>query len=67
MPHGEEILGLKGYEIKEIQSRGQQVNVWVRYTGPIRCPHCAGKELRLTDRFTRRLGYASVHLAFRSP
>ena len=53
MPHDEEILGLRGYEIKEICKDEGAVKVRARYTGPARCPHCGGDRLRKKDRFTR--------------
>ena len=53
MPHDEAILGLPGYEIKEIRREGRRVIVSARYTGPARCPDCGGDRLRKKDRFTR--------------
>lgn len=55
MPHDAEILGLKDYEIKNIQRVGRCLHVQARYTGPVKCPHCGGTELRKKDRFIRKL------------
>lgn len=59
MPHDETILGLSGYEIKEICTEGRSVVVRARYTGPARCPHCGGERLRNKDRFTRTVRHES--------
>ena len=55
MPHSAKILGLKDYEIKDMQHHGRGTVVWARYTGPRRCPHCEGEDLRLKDSFEREL------------
>ena len=52
MPHETSILGLSGYEIKEIEGQNQVI-LQVRYTGPVSCPHCQGESLRNKDRFIR--------------
>jgi len=54
MPHDKTILGLRDYEIKEIEGQNQMV-VRARYTGPSRCPHCQGERLRVKDSFVRRV------------
>ena len=55
MPHDAEILGLKDYEIKDIQRDGRKVVIQARYTGPVSCPHCGNGRLRKKDRFIRKL------------
>jgi transposase len=55
MPHEASILGLPNFEIKDIRHHHQQVNIHVRYTGHVCCPHCASTYLRKKDRFTRKL------------
>ena len=52
MPHDRSILGLNDYEIKEIEGQNHVI-LQVRYTGPIRCPHCQGESLRNKDSFIR--------------
>jgi transposase len=52
MPHDWNILGLSDYEIKEIEGQNQVI-LQVRYTGPVRCPHCLGESLRNKDSFIR--------------
>lgn len=59
MPHGEDILGLPGYQIKEIKRRYGQVEIWARHAGPICCPHCQGQRLRKKDRFERCVRHES--------
>ena len=59
MPHDETILGLPGYEIKEIWRRQGMICVSARYTGPIRCVHCGSRDLRKKALFTRRLRHES--------
>jgi transposase len=59
MPHEAEILGLKDYEIKDIQRDGQRVMIQARYTGPVSCPRCAGTRLRHKDTFIRKLRHES--------
>lgn len=55
MPHEAEILGLKGYEIKNIEWRGSIVDLDVSWTGEIHCPHCGSGDLRNKDRYIRHL------------
>jgi transposase len=55
MPHDAEILGLKDYEIKDIQRDGRRVTIQARYTGPVSCPHCGCGRLRKKDKFIRKL------------
>jgi transposase len=59
MPRDEAILGLSGYEIKDISKEDRAVVVSARYTGPARCPHCGGERLRNKDRFTRTVRHES--------
>jgi transposase len=59
MPQDEEILGLKGYEIKDIRRDGRRVVIQARYTGPVSCPHCGCGRLRKKDRFIRELRHES--------
>ncbi len=59
MPHEEILLGLKDYEIKNIEGR-HQVIVSVRYTGLIQCPHCQGERLRIKHSFVRRVRHADI-------
>ena len=58
MPHEEAILGLNGYEIKDIRRVGSWITISVRYTGRVCCPHCDGENLRKKDRFTRLVRHA---------
>ena len=46
MPHGEEILGLEGHEIKDIRRLGGSVLIEARCRGPVSCPHCGCGRLR---------------------
>jgi transposase len=55
MPHDVQILGLKDYEIKDIQRGDDHVLIQARYTGPVSCPHCGSERLRKKDRFVRKL------------
>ncbi len=59
MPHDAMILGLDGYEIKQIESGPGMTVVSARYTGPIRCPHCESERVRKKDRFTRQVRHES--------
>jgi len=59
MPHDAEILGLKDYEIKDIQCPGDKTEIYARYIGPLYCPHCHSQRLRKKDRFTRKLRHES--------
>jgi transposase len=59
MPHDAEILGLKGYEIKDIRRDVDMVRIQVRYTGPVSCPRCGGVQLRKKDAFVRKLRHES--------
>lgn len=54
MPHDAKILGLDGYEIKDIRYEAGELVVQARYTGPARCPHCGGERLRKKDRTQRQ-------------
>lgn len=54
MPHDAQILGLKGYEIKDIEWSGGSVVIRARHAGPARCPHCDSDRLRKKDRLVRR-------------
>lgn len=60
MPHEEAVLGLRGYEIKDICKGGGTVTIRARYTGPARCPHCGAERLRKKDRFTRTVRHESL-------
>lgn len=60
MPHDAEILGLTGYEIKNVSRGGGGVVIQARYTGPVSCPHCGGIRLRKKDRFIRRLRHETI-------
>ncbi len=62
MPHGDEILGLPGYEIKRIRRGNGQVEVWARHAGPIACPHCNSSRLRKKDRYERHVRHESYGL-----
>jgi len=62
MPHGEAILGLPGYEIKDLRRCNGQVEIWARHAGPISCPHCGGKRLRKKDRYERDIRHESYGL-----
>jgi transposase len=55
MPYDSIVLGLADYQIKHVERCGGEVAVWVRYTGPTRCPHCEGTELRKKARYERHL------------
>jgi len=57
MPHDAEILGLKGYEIKDIHRDGRKMTIQARYTGPVSCPQCGCERLRKKDKFIRKLRY----------
>jgi len=59
MPHDAEILGLTGYEIKDIRCTGNRTELEVRYTGRVKCIHCGGLDLRKKDRYIRRLRHES--------
>jgi len=59
MPHEEKILGLPGYEIKDIRSEAGFTTIYARYTGDVICPHCGSRRLRTKDRFERRLRHES--------
>jgi transposase len=54
MPHDAQILGLTGYEIKDIEWSEGNVLITARPVGPARCPHCQGEQLRKKDRVVRR-------------
>jgi transposase len=54
MPHDATILGLDGYEIKDIRWEGGQMLITARYTGPAQCPHCGSARLRKKDRLRRQ-------------
>lgn len=54
MPHDNIILGLKDYEITKMAGYSPII-LQVRYTGSVKCPHCASTNLRTKGRFTRKL------------
>lgn len=62
MPHGEAILGLPDYQIKEIRRRNGQVELWARHAGPIACPDCGSRRLRKKDRYERHVRHESYGL-----
>jgi transposase len=53
------VLGLPDYEITGIEEREGWIRISARYKGPISCPHCGGKQLRLKDRRMRMLRHES--------
>jgi len=60
MPYDSIVLGLRDYQIKEMAGVGGEVRMWVRYTGPVRCPHCQGSRLRKKARFERQVRHESL-------
>jgi transposase len=55
MPHEEKILGLPGYEIKQIEKQAGHMLIHARYTGSTSCPHCGHSKVHKKARFTRSL------------
>lgn len=71
MPHEEKILGLPGYEIKEIERISGQVLIHARYTGLVLCPHCGHNKVHKKACFIRHLrhetfGMRPTHLLLES-
>ena len=60
MPHEEKILGLPGYEIKEIERLSGHVLIHVRYTGSVDCPHCGHGKVHKKARFIRNLRHETI-------
>lgn len=54
MIRAEAILGLPEYEVTAIEEVAGQVQITVRFTGRVECPHCRGEKLRPKDRRIRR-------------
>jgi transposase len=52
MPHEKRILGLPGFDIKEVRG-SRRMDIQARYTGPVCCPECGGQRLRNKGKFTR--------------
>jgi len=50
----EAVLGLPDYEVTGIEEKAGRVQIRVRFTGAVCCPHCAGSHLRIKDRRMRR-------------
>ena len=46
MTESEILPGLPQYEITCVRSENGHLSIWARYSGPICCPGCGGKELR---------------------
>jgi len=55
----EAILGLPGFQITDIEEESGEVRISARYSGPISCPGCGGKHLRMKDRRVRRARHES--------
>lgn len=54
MIRSEAVLGLPGYQITGIEEQSGMVKISVRHAGPISCPQCGGRRLRLKDRRWRQ-------------
>jgi transposase len=50
----EAVLGLPEYQITGIEEVSGQVQIGVRFSGEVKCPHCAGTRLRSKGRRIRR-------------
>ena len=48
-------MGLPEYEVTALDEVAGEIQLRVRFTGRISCPHCGEEKLRLKDRRTRRL------------
>ena len=55
----EGIVNLPGYEVLKVEGANPVV-IHARYTGAVHCPGCQGTNLRLKDRFVRRLHHESL-------
>jgi transposase len=53
-------LGLPDYQITELDRRGGRVQISVRYTGTVVCPHCQGQQLRVKDKRVRTPRHETV-------
>jgi transposase len=62
MPHEAKILGLPGYEIKEIERLSGHVLIHARYTGRVYCPHCGHGKVHRKARFIRDLRHETIGL-----
>lgn len=49
------LLGLPAYQIIDITMHKSVVRMTVRYTGPVRCPHCNSSSLRNKGTHSRRV------------
>ena len=52
-------MGLPEYQVTSLEETEGLIRIRARYTGPVACPHCAGKRLRIKDRRIRRLRHES--------
>ncbi len=59
MIRSEILIGLPAYEVTSVEETGGMVRMRARFTGKVQCPHCAGENLRIKDRRTRRLRHES--------
>src|SRR5436190_1171173 len=58
-PEDSIVVGLPQFEIESVEGP-ETVRLHARYLGPVTCPWCQGKELRMKDRFVRVLRHASL-------
>lgn len=59
MPLSQSIVNLPYLHIVKCEQTDPVV-MEVEYRGPVRCPHCAGEELRKKSRFARRVRHESI-------
>jgi len=55
----EAVVGLPDYEITGIEESAGYLRIRANYRGPVECPHCEGRNLRIKDRRIRRLRHES--------
>jgi transposase len=54
------LIGLPGYQITGMEWVDGQVRISARYSGPSRCPHCEGSQLRSKGRYLRRVRHEDL-------
>ena len=61
MPQVQSSVGLPCFEVREVRGHNP-VEIHVRYTGSLACPHCRGDALRTKDRYLRRVRHENQGL-----
>lgn len=60
MPNSEHIIGLPYFQILKTVRQMRYLEISVKYTGSLNCPHCNSVNLRKKDTFTRRFKHISI-------